>query len=132
VATLLVDDRDRAATLALERRRSNGEAQRSAASRDGVHGSCSASPATARSTPPGNVRRGSIHYGRRTGRRAPPAFDAPYLRLYELVVHTPPNRSPASLSSMLPRGDYRDAVFAHAVLEHFMYESGYSYATPAL
>jgi hypothetical protein len=82
-------------------------------------------------------QRALLHHAVRLddGTPAPPPHDEPYERLYELVAHLPPESEAAravaeSLPPSLPPGDYRNTVFARAVLEEFMLEWGYDYATP--
>jgi hypothetical protein len=125
-ATLLVDDRQRAATLAA------GSAAFGRAGPVGCRIAGAHAELTLREPGDGTLdpswQRALLHHGS-------PAADTPYLRLYELVAHTPPG-SPAaealvaSLPGGLPPGDYRDPVFARAVLEQFMVDNGYDYVTP--
>jgi hypothetical protein len=70
------------------------------------------------------------------GSLAPGADDDGYIRLHELVTDAR-DRDPEveeirpALPDSLPPGDYADPTFARAVLEEFMLRTGYGYATPA-
>jgi len=135
ILTLLVDDRDRAATLAAgaaSLRRDRPVECRVAGRLVRIHlrelGDGTLDPAWQRALLHHPVRHGD-------GALVPPPSDAPYIGLYEAVVHTPPDGPAATALAAapepgLPPGDYRDPAFARAVLDEFLFLSGYDYVTP--